>query len=63
MRNITSQIKTYISLTEGKDFHMSIKSSGDKIISKLREIEENLYQVRLKLHKMKSTTQGNGLII
>ena len=48
MRNITSQIKTYISLTEGKDFYMSIKSSGDKIISKLREIEENLYQSKIE---------------
>ena len=43
MRNITSQIRTYISLTEGKEFHDAIKASGNEIISKLREIEENLY--------------------
>ena len=48
MRNITSQIRTYISLTEGKDFHDAIKASGNEIISKLREIEENLYQSKIE---------------
>ena len=49
MRNITSQIRTYIeALTEGKDFHMLSKHSGNEIISKLREIEENLYQSKIE---------------
>ena len=48
MRNISDQINTFINLTKEKDFHKEIKESGNSIISKLREIEENLYQDKIE---------------
>ena len=48
IRNITSQIKTYINLTKEKDFHEIIKDNGNEIILKLKNIEENLYQNKIE---------------
>ena len=48
IRNISDQINTFINLTKEKDFHQEIKESGNSIISKLREIEENLYQNKIE---------------
>ena len=48
IRNISDQINTFINLTKEKDFHEEIKESGNNIISKLREIEENLYQNKIE---------------
>mgnify|MGYP002819572691 FL=1 len=48
MRSITSQIKNFIELTKGNDSHDEIKSLGNKIISKISNIENNLYQNKIE---------------
>ena len=48
MRSITSQIKNFIELTKGNDSHDEIKSLGNKIISKISNIESNLYQNKIE---------------
>ena len=48
MRSIISQIKNFIELTKGNDFHNEIKSLGNNIISKLSNIESNLYQNKIE---------------
>ena len=48
IRNISNQINTFINLTKEKDFHQEIKESGNNIITKLKKIEENLYQDKIE---------------
>ncbi len=48
IRNITNQINSYIKLTSDKPYNKIIKESGKSLISKLKEIEDNLYQDKIE---------------
>ena len=48
MRNISEQIRRFITLTKEKDYHVEIRDNGEKIIRMLRAIEENLYQDKIE---------------
>ena len=48
MRNISEQIRRFITLTKEKDYHVEIRDNGEKIIRMLRIIEENLYQDKIE---------------
>ena len=48
MRNISEQIRRFITLTKEKDYHVEIRDNGEKIIRMLRDIEENLYQDKIE---------------
>ena len=56
MRSIISQIKNFIELTKGNDFHNEIKSLGNNIISKLSNI------AKLSLAKLKDPNSKASLI-
>jgi DNA-directed RNA polymerase beta subunit len=48
MRQITTQIKSYITLTKEKEFSDDIKQLGNKVIEKIVSIESELYQNKIK---------------
>ena len=48
MRNISNQIRNYIKLTKGKDYHAEVKKSGEDLLKKIRTVEENLYQEKIE---------------
>ena len=48
MRSIVSQIKNYIKLTKGNEMHQKIKNLGNKIVEKILQIEDNLYQNKIE---------------
>ena len=48
MRQITTQIKSYITLTKEKEFSDDIKQLGNKVIEKIVAIESELYQNKIK---------------
>jgi photosystem II stability/assembly factor-like uncharacterized protein len=48
MRNISGQIRNYIKLTDGKDYHNQVKKDGEEILEKIKSIEENLYQEKIE---------------
>ena len=48
MRQITTQIKSYITLTKEKEFSNEIKQLGNKVIEKIVAIESELYQNKIK---------------
>ena len=48
MRQITTQIKNYITLTKEKEFNDDIKQLGNKVIEKIVAIESELYQNKIK---------------